>query len=173
MQPLSGSPKAKDLLDPGRPVARFFARTPWTDVVVAVLVALIALWLASDIGIVSLDGPARRSLYQTVAGLSGTLFGLTMTSISILAASIDKPLGGMPKGMPQSLVVGLGHPMFALLRTLGLMLTATLTMMVLDTTANRGAPLSQAILLSVACAAAARIWRVLFLLSYLLKARMN
>lgn len=106
-----------------------------------------------------------------MAGLSATLLGLTMTTISVLASNIDKPIGGSPKGIPKTLVVGITKPMFGLIRVLGGTVVVALLFLIVDTTACPGIPWAQPALGALASVVILRLTRVLILMSNLLKAR--
>lgn len=167
--------KPTEILDPGHQVTRWFVGHQWVDWVMAVVAATLLWRLCRDIGVGSLDSAGRRATYQTVAGLSGTLLGLTMTTISVLASNIEKPIGGSPKGLPKDLVVGISKPMFGLLRVLGLAVVVALIALVGDTAtaAVKGAPWPQPFLGALAITVLLRLTRVLTLLSHLLKARIT
>lgn len=170
---MSGNAPSRNILDPGHRVSRWLVGHQWIDLVAALTAALLLWSLCRDLGLGSLDPVGRRATYQTVAGLAGTLLGLTMTTISVLASNIDKGIGGSPKGLPKDLVVGISKPMFGLLRVLGLALVVALIALVGDTgsAAVIGAAWPQPVLGALAVTVLLRLWRVLTLLSHLLKAR--
>lgn len=170
---MAGRAQPQNILDPGHRVSRWFVGHQWIDLVALLVVAFVLWRFCRDLGSGSLDPAGRRAAYQTVAGLSGTLLGLTMTTISVLASNIEKPIGGSPKGLPKGLVVGISKPMFGLLRTLGLTLVVALIAVVGDTAAGSatGAPWPQPVLGALAVMACLRLTRVLTLMSHLLKAR--
>lgn len=144
------------------------------DLVPAAAVIVFLWWSQAGNGLLTeLGEQGRRSLYQTVATISTTMLGLTMTTISILAASIDKPLGGSPRGIPPTLVKDLAKPMFGLARTLGVSLTAALTLLVIGTMTTNANWWSAPALAALAVVIGLRITRVMFLLSHLLQARTN
>lgn len=160
-----------DVLVNDAKVMRWLAANQWLDLFVSVGIATLLWWQAGDSALGSLDGIGRRAAYQTVAGFSATLLGLTMTTISILAGNMDKPLGGAPKGMPASLVVGLARPMFGLMRACGLAALGALVLLVTDTGSDVGTAFAQPILGAALVAIVLRMVRVLGLLSNLLRAR--
>lgn len=155
----------------GHKFARRFAAHQYIDIVITVIVFVVALVLLRDHGIGAQDSPSRRALYQTLAGLSATLFGLTMAIISVLVASIDKPIGGAPNGLPPSLVRGLTRPAFGLLRSLGFTVLASLALLVLDGPLSESAWVAQPVVLACLVTVVLRVTRVLLLLSNLLAAR--
>jgi len=164
-------PHRRDLIVKDRKLIRWFAAHQGPDFAAAVLLGGVALWLVRNHGISVLDEAIRRTLYQTLAGLSATLFGLTMTTISVLASNIDKPIGGSPDGLPPRLVRGLTRPMFGLLRALGAMVLISLTLLVLDGSAKKAHWVAQPVILGCMLVIVARVTRVLVLLSNLLKSR--
>ncbi len=137
------------------------------------LVGLLWWWQAGDCLLADLGEQGRRSLYQTIATISTTMLGLTMTTVSILAASIDKPLGGSPRGIPQVLVKGLATPMFGLARTLGVTLAVALTLLVIGTMTTDANWWATPALAALAFLIGIRITRVMYLLANLLQARTN
>ncbi len=161
------------IFDPGHRVSRWLVGHQWIDLVAFLVVALVLWRFCRDLGLGSLEPAGRRAVYQTVAGTSGTLLGLTMTTISVLASNIEKPIGGSPKGLPRDLVVGISKPMFGLLRTLGLTLVVGLIAVVGDSAAASasGALWPQPVLGALAVTACLRLTRVLTLMSNLVKAR--
>lgn len=144
------------------------------DLVPAAAVIVFLWWSQAGDGLLTdLGEQGRRSLYQTIATISTTMLGLTMTTISILAASIDKPLGGSPRGIPQTLVKGLAKPMFGLARTLGITLIVALALLVTGTITTNANWWAAPVLAALAVVIGLRITRVMFLLSNLLQARTN
>ncbi len=143
------------------------------DLVPATVVVFLWWSQAGDGLFTDLGEQGRRSLYQTIATISTTMLGLTMTTISILAASIDKPLGGSPRGIPRTLVKGLAKPMFGLARTLGITLIAALALLVTGTITTNANWWAAPALAALAVVIGLRITRVMFLLSNLLQARTN
>lgn len=166
---------APEILVPKKKAIRRWVGTQELDLALGVVLFLVAVLLLPRSGYRILDSAGRRATCQTLAGLAGTMFGLTMTTISILASNIDKGIGGSPTGLPKSLVVGIIRPMFGLMRVLGALLVVSVVAIVVDTrpSAPIGALWSQPILVALAVVAAARLTRVLILLSNLLKARVN
>lgn len=162
---------AHPLFSNDRKIRRWLAAHQWPEIAAATVAAMLALWFLRCSGISDLDATARRALYQTLAGLSATLFGLTMTTISVLASSIDKPIGGSPKGLPTSLLRGLMKPMLGLLRALGALVLIALAMLVLDTNHPQPHWVTQPLILGCGFVVIVRVTRVLSLLSNLLKAR--
>lgn len=161
----------RDLIVKDRKLSRWCAAHQGPDIAAAVVLGGIVLWLVQDHGIPALDEATRRVLYQTLAGLSATLFGLTMTTIGVLASSIDKPIGGAPHGLPPGLVRGLSRPMFGLLRALGAAALISLALLVLDGSSEEAHWIAQPVVLGCTVGIVVRLTRVLVLLSNLLKAR--
>lgn len=153
-----------------RTPARFAAANPALDYIPAVIVAAIAFVLLKDVGLNFLGPSGRRPAYQTFSALSATLFGLTMTTISILASNMDKPIGGSPTGTPAELRKGLARPMFGLLRRLGLSAGFSIYLLVADT-APKALQFAQPTLLALGVLIAAGAIRSLHLLWHLLLAR--
>jgi len=75
----------------------------------------------------------RRATYQTLAGLSGTLLGLSVTTVGLLLANLDKPMSGLPKGLPPTSIVALRRSLFSLIRALGYVCLLALALIPLDT----------------------------------------
>lgn len=170
MTPSSGG-SAPQILRPSNSAVRWLVARQSVDFIFVLFLACLVWWKAGEIGLPNLDGTGRRATYQTLAGLSATLLGLTMTTISVLASNLDKAIGGSPKGLPPTLVVGIIRPMFGLLRVLGFTLATSLLLLVLDTSAPSGAIWVQPLLSVLLTMAGLRLTRVSVLLSNLLKAR--
>ena len=75
----------------------------------------------------------RRATYQTIAGLSGTLLGLSVTTVGLLLANLDKPMSGLPKGLPGTGIISLRRSLFSLIRALGYVCLFALALIPLDT----------------------------------------
>lgn len=154
-----------------RRLAAWFDAHRWVDLIVVAVLVLVAFGFGSCTGIGALDGPGRRALYQTLAGLSATLFGLTMTTVSIVSSSMDKPIGGSRQGLSPALVEGITSRMFDLLGRLGLMLLASLALMIFDSAREQAFRLTQPVVLGAVVLVALGLLRALLLLSTYLLAR--
>ncbi len=141
------------------------------DLVVAVAVGAVLWRILQNVALEILDAAGRRAAYQTFAALSATLLGLTMTTISVLASNIDKPIGGSPRGIPRSLVIGISKPMFGLTRALGGTVATALVLLLVDTTSPTTTDWAQPVLGALVVVVALRFTRVLVLLANLLRAR--
>lgn len=163
----------REMLDPGKPLTRWFVGHQGADLILAVVACGLVWLLCHDVALPELDASGRRAAYQTIAGLCATLLGLTMTTVSVLASNIDKPIGGSSKGIPQGLVIGISMRMFGLIRALGLSVAISLLLLLVDTSAAHGAVWPQPVLGALTVVVALRLTRVLILLANLLPARVG
>jgi hypothetical protein len=161
---------ADDLTAVGAKIRRAAISKQWLDLIVAAAVGGAVWWRLPGRGVEELDAAARRALFQSTAGMALTLLGLTMATIGILAASIDKPISLSPSGLPPGLVRGLSRPMFGLIRVLGVTVLISLLLMVFDSGATSSRWVQPALVV-VLVLSGLRVSRVLSLLSHLLRAR--
>ncbi len=118
-----------------------------------------------------LDPAARRHVYLATAALSGTLLGLTITSVNLLLGVLDKPLRGRPDGLPRVSVKGLARILFSACLALGALCLASLVAAVADGARLSGRPTVQTLVALVLLVVVARIARVVVSLRLLLLAR--
>jgi hypothetical protein len=152
-------------------LAGFLVKHPAIDylLVAALAYASCRFWTTHNIG--DLDDVGRRAVYQTGAAISTAMFGLTMTSISILVSNADKAFVGFADGLPNSTRVGIARTMFALLRSLGAFLLLACGLLIADTSkATSGAQFFHAAFVGGAVLVAARTARVTFLLAKMVPA---
>ena len=121
-----------------------------------------------------LDADTRRAVYQTMTTLSGTLLGLTLTSVSILAGLMKQDLktatGGLLTPKRQQRVSRL---FFAGLRGLAMALLVSLALLVTEGGKGEGGILSQALTLTVLAFVAARVGRIIWVLSLILSSSVS
>ena len=164
--------RQRDLLATGNPLKRFIVRRQWIDWLLALIAGYAAHRYWNHHTLLDLDPTGRRSVYQTASAIATALFGLTMTSISILMSNLDKPLGGLPGGMPSGLIRALSRTMFGLMRASAALLLAGVTLLIIDTQPKEdGFSWTTALLAGLAVAIGARMLRVTYLLSRVLPAR--
>lgn len=117
----------------------------------------------------NLEAGTRRAVYQTMTTLSGTLLGLTLTSVSILANLMKQDLstatGGLLTPHRQKRISGL---FFAGLRGLAIALLGSLVLLVADSDRVVGARLDQAIAFAILTLATCRLGRIIWVLSLVL-----
>lgn len=140
----------------------------WAVLVAAVVVLALTTWLEP---LRALDAAARRQVYLAVAGLAGTLLGLTIASVNLLLGVIDKPLRGRAAGLPRQTVLDLSRILFSTCLALGALCLAAFAGCVVDGSATRGRPPAQTAVLLLLALAAARVLRVVVSLRLLLLAR--
>ena len=118
-----------------------------------------------------LDVATRRAVYQTMTTLSGTLLGLTLTSVSILAGLMKQDLkaatGGLLTPKRQRRVSGL---FFAALRGLASALVLSFGLLIADGSQSPGGGIAQAVAMAVVALVALRLGRVIWVLSLVLSA---
>lgn len=161
-----------DVLASENPVKRFVVRRQSVDWLLAIGAGAVAyLWWTCN-NLTLLDPAGRRSVYQTASAVSTALFGLTMTSISMLMSNLDKPLGGLPGGMTPGLVRGLSRSMFGLMRGSAALLAVGIVLLIVDTQPSND-PLKWPgpVLAGLVLLVGARMLRVTYLLSRVLTAR--
>lgn len=118
-----------------------------------------------------LDVGGRRGAYQTLAGLSGTLMGLTVTTTGLILANVEKPIPTMPKGLPGGVIPALGRSLFSSIRAWGYLCAASVTLIVVDTHQYQAANWANGVIAALACLGAVRISRAIYWLSKLFDAR--
>ena len=182
---MSRRPSSTEIEPRRRPprAIRTFIDRPSFDWVVAVGVFGITGWLSLrspealslsvkvlHIGwIRDLDVGTRRAVYQTMTTLAGTLLGLTLTSVSILAGLMKQDLkaatGGLLTPRRQRRVSVL---FFAGLRGLGIALLVSLALLIVDGGRAQGGLVAQALTFTVLAFGAARVCRIIWVLSLIL-----
>lgn len=149
-------------------VGRWAAR-PILDYVLGIVVAVVAYRWWDHHNIDALDATGRRAVYQTSTAAATALFGLTLTSVSILLSNAPKPAPGFAKGLPSGTVVGIARSMFALLRTLAVFLVGSFVLLIVDD-ASGPWHCVHTLFVAFACVVVVRLSRVAFLLSEFVKA---
>jgi hypothetical protein len=165
--------RAKPILARTSRVIHVIADRPGVDWGVAVTVGGL-VWFAGATGVAllpQLEAVGRRSFYQTIAGLSGTLFGLSVTSAGLLMANLNAPLSGFPGGLPFKTVVVLGRSLFSLIRALGYICLASLFFMLADTSKTAGDLRSRWLLSALLILVILRFSRVLYWIRAILRGR--
>ncbi len=93
----------------------FYARwMPWGLAVAG------GVFLARSNVLESVNIQTAFSTYQTLATLSGTLLGLSMTTTSLLLNAFDKPLPGFTDGFPAARQRRVLELLYSLMRALGI-----------------------------------------------------
>lgn len=152
-------------------VAGFLTKRPSVDYVILVAVTWASYHFWTSHGISDLDNTGRRAVYQTGAAISTAMFGLTMTSISILISNVDKAFVGFANGLPNATRVGIARTMFALLRALACFVLFACALLIADTaTTKSNADFVHAAFVGAAVVVAARTARVTFLLANMVPA---
>lgn len=158
---------------------RIFIDRPSADLVLAGTVFVVLWWLSLKDPWLFKDGfdwrvewlthlevNTRRAVYQTMATLSGTLLGLTLTSVSILSNLMKQDLatatGGLLKPRHQHRVSGL---FFAGIRGLGVTLVISFALLISDGSRVEGDRLAQNFALAVVVLAVMRLGRIIWVLS--------
>lgn len=119
-------------------------------------------------GLTQVAADARRALYQSLATISATMGGVTLTSISLLMNLIRVPAG--PVDLPAVDERRIGQAFLAVLPWQGVLFAGSLVAVTTDATRSSGYPWLQTVLLSLAVAGFCAIGRVFWILRRLLAA---
>ena len=128
-------------------------------------VTVVCAWREWGQVIASADAVTRRTLFQILATFSGTLLGLTLTSLSIMVALLRIPVKELDVLLPGKRRVRMVRAFISGLVGLGVALLVMLWA-VLNNTKDQtaGSNVVQALVLSAACLAVLRIARVVIIL---------
>ena len=165
--------------DLGAPPSWFVRRTgfirtrPGVDWLIALAFAGAAWWMGNhDKELLELlDAGGRRAAYQTLAGLSGTLMGLTVTTTGLILANVEKPIPTMPKGLPGSVIPALGRSLFSSIRAWGYLCAASVTLILVDTNQYQTSKWSNGVIVALASLGALRVSRAIYWLAKLFDSR--
>lgn len=156
-----------------RPVHAWFERTAWDWLLVTGTVALAALISlgAGAYGTQEVAPDTRRALYQTVTTITGTLLGLTLTSVSILNTALQRETSTLTPWTGASPMRGtIASMFFGSVRALGIGVVVGLVALVGDSEAKTGSPWTQIALTAAMVLVTARVTRMLWALSLIVKA---
>lgn len=156
-----------------RPVHIWFEKPAWDWLLVLTVVAVLALtsMSAGDFGIQEIPTDTRRALYQTVTTICGTLLGLTLTSVSILNTALQRETSSLTPWASGSPMRGtIAAMFFSSVRALAVGVLAGLIALIGDSDAKVGSPWVQILVVSTAVLVAARMMRMLWALSLIVRA---
>jgi hypothetical protein len=144
----------------------------WAALAVAAWVALSSL-LRQPLILEAVAEPARRTLFQTLATLAGTVAGLMLTSVSMLVNVLGKRAPAGQRLLPLERLTAqhrrqIGEIFLFVLPGLASLLVASLATVVLEGGGARGLWLPEAVALGVAVACALGLIRVSWALRRLL-----
>lgn len=115
--------------------------------------------------IASADAVVRRTIIQIIATFSGTLLGLTLTSLSILVGMIRSPVKELEVLLPGTRKVEMARTFLSGVFGLGLVLLMSLWAILNNTKdGSVGSNSVQILVLAATCLAALRIARVVLIL---------
>ncbi len=154
-------------------VGYWFAK-PWVDWLLLALAAGICIcisWRHGAWGLENLKPETRRALYQTLTTISGTLLGLTLTSISVLNSALRQSMSSVAARLvTPARKQAVARLFFAAVRGLAASLGVSLYALLSDSEAPTGRPLVQAVVLAVVVLSCLRIARTLWALSLIVSA---
>lgn len=115
--------------------------------------------------IASADAGARRAVFQVVATTSGTMLGLTLTSLSILVGLIRSPVAQLEQVLPGNRTIRMARTFVSALLALGAVFMLAVWAILNNTKdGTPGSTLVQAMILAALVLAALRIYRVVWIL---------
>lgn len=151
---------------------RWFTR-PSTDWLIIALLALAAWWareLDWSTTFTDLPNATRRATYQTLATVSGTMLGLTLTSISILNSMLRQPAESMLARVTATSGPTISGIFFACVRSLALALGLSVVALIRDSEQVPGGYWVPVVLGSACVLVSLRLTRMLYGLSLLTNA---
>jgi hypothetical protein len=151
---------------------RWFTR-PGTDWVVIGLLGLLVWWFRDidwSAPFTTLPSATRRATYQTLATVSGTMLGLTLTSISILNSMLRQPAESMLGRVTSTSGPTISGIFFACVRSLALALLLSVVALIHDSESQPGAYWVPVALGAVCVLVVLRLTRMLYALSLLTNA---
>lgn len=161
-----------DSKDRLRPVHAWFEKPAWDWLLVLIVVAVMALtsMSAGAFGIQEIPNDTRRALYQTTTTICGTLLGLTLTSVSILNTALQRETSSLTPWASGSQMRGtIAGMFFSSVRALAIGVLVGLVALIGDSEANTGSPWIQIVLMSAAVLVGARMVRMLWALSLIVR----
>lgn len=139
---------------------------PSVDWLAAAIAAVLVVGCQRSVTLLTApDAATRRALYQTVATLSGSLFGLTVAIIGLMVANLSRPLVGLPNGLPPAVGKPIYRSLFALACALGLTVLTALVLLVGDGAAAGRNPNSAWLVTAAITLCVARLARVMYWLA--------
>lgn len=132
---------------------------------VGIAVTGVSAWQHWGQVIASADAVVRRTIIQIVATFSGTLLGLTLTSLSILVGMIRTPVRELDVLLPGARKLRMVRTFISGLFGLGVVFLVSVWAILNNTKDNTsGSNVVQLLILSAICLAALRISRVVLVL---------
>lgn len=171
---MTNVPEQPPLLEAGR-IRRLqyrWVQQPWLDLLLAT--GAVAVWLLLGwrgwvpLALTEVQFDARRSVFQVVATLSGTMAGFTLTSVSVLVNLLKTPLGALDRLLPAAEKRSVGSVVLKVLPRLAFTLVAAMVALLVETSPTVGYWWLQAIVVGGVAASMFSLARVVWVLRRLL-----